>query len=126
MSCQSCHQDNCYFNDYCCFDYENSQYNVGQKIIREELHQMAIFNQRGVDKWLEYMNLFDKYCDGDWNSIDQCTKSVLKKMSMDDVYNVDPMTTLASWRSRETLLGFDSFPEVAINNMVYRGNLDPE
>lgn len=34
MSCQSCNQDNCYLNEYCCFDYENGQYNVGQKIIR--------------------------------------------------------------------------------------------
>lgn len=28
------------------------------------------------------------------------------------------------WRSRETLLGFDSFPEIAINNMIYRGNFE--
>ena len=70
------------------------------------------------------MNLFDKYCDGDWNNLDQCTKNVLKKMNMDDVYNADPMNTLATWRLRENSLGFDSFPEVAINNMIYRGNLD--
>ncbi len=44
-------------------------------------------------------------------------------MNMDDVYNVDPQLTLDGWRIRETLLGFDSFPEVAVNNMVYRGNL---
>lgn len=72
------------------------------------------------------MNLFDKYCDGDWNNIDQCTKNILRKMNMDDVYSVDPMNTLSNWRSRQTLLGFDSFPEVAINNMIYRGNLDAE
>jgi hypothetical protein len=71
---------------------------------------MAIFNQRGPEKWFEYMNLFDKYCDGDWNSIDQCTKTILKKMNMDDVYNSDPINTLASWRVRENSLGFDSFP----------------
>lgn len=46
------------------------------------------------------MNLFDKYCDGDWNNLDQCTKNILKKMNMDDVYNADPMNTLATWRTR--------------------------
>jgi hypothetical protein len=27
---------------------------------------------------------------------------------------------------KETKLGFDSFPEVAINNMIYRGNFDAD
>jgi hypothetical protein len=68
------------------------------------------------------MNLFDKYCDGDWSNLDQCTRNVLQKMNMDDVNSVDPKTTLDTWRLRETLLGFDSFPEIAVNNMIYRGN----
>jgi hypothetical protein len=51
MICENCNQENCYLNEYCCFDYESSQNNVGQRIIREELHQMAIFNQRGPEKW---------------------------------------------------------------------------
>ena len=61
---------------------------------------MAIFNQRGPEKWLQYMNLFDKHCDADWNNLDQCTKNILKKMNMDDVYNADPVNTLATWRTR--------------------------
>ena len=81
-SCPTCSYDNCYLTDYCCFDYEYGQQNVGQKIIREELHQMAIFSQRGPEKWFEYMNLFDKYCDGNWNNLDQCIKDIVKKMNI--------------------------------------------
>lgn len=70
------------------------------------------------------MNLFDKYCDGNWNNLDQCIKDIVKKMNIEDAYNVDPKKSLEVWRSRETLLGFDSFPEIAINNMIYRGNFE--
>jgi hypothetical protein len=46
------------------------------------------------------MNYFDEYCDGDWYSLDDCTKNILKKMNMDDAYSVDPLNTLKNWRSR--------------------------
>ena len=38
----------------------------------------------------------------------------------------NPIETLNSWKSKEHTLGFDSFPEVAINNMIYRGNFDTD
>lgn len=126
IDCPSCSPQNCYLDKYCSFDYQNYQVNSGQKIIREELHQFAIFNQRGVEKWMEYMNLFDEYCGSDWANIDQCTRQILNQLKMDDGYLANPAETLASWRVKETRLGFDSFPEVAVNNMIYRGNFDSE
>lgn len=39
---------------------------------------------------------------------------------------LDPEDTLNEWNSKETELGFDSFPEVAINGMIYQGNFDTD
>jgi hypothetical protein len=66
VSCQSCNVANCLFENYCCFDYEDYTYSVGQKILMEELRQYAIFLQSGLLKWMDYMNQFDEYCMGDW------------------------------------------------------------
>lgn len=46
------------------------------------------------------MDYFDQYCDGDWYDLDDCSKRILKKMNMDDAYNVDPVATLGNWRSK--------------------------
>jgi hypothetical protein len=44
---------------------------------------------------------------------------------MTDVQIVNPIDeTLASWKVQESHIGFDSFPEIAVNSMVYRGNFD--
>lgn len=59
IECESCSSSNCLFSKYCCFDYEDYTYNIGQTILKEEMHQYAIFIQRGPEKWLQYMNLFD-------------------------------------------------------------------
>jgi hypothetical protein len=124
VPCQTCSIENCFLNA-CCYDYENGQTDVGQKILKEQLHQYAIFTQRGADKWLTYMNLFDEYCDGDWNALQDCTAAILQKMGIDDVGILNPIDdTLRTWKIREIQAGFDSFPEVAVNGMVYRGNLD--
>jgi len=39
---------------------------------------------------------------------------------------LNPEETLKEWNSKETKLGFDSFPEIAINGMVYQGNFDTD
>ncbi len=57
------------------------------------------------------MDLFDDYCDGDWNALEDCTASILKMMGMDDVPILHPIDdTLRSWKIREVQLGFNSFP----------------
>lgn len=73
------------------------------------------------------MSAFDEYCDGDWNNLEECTRNVKKRISMDAVTVTDPVDrTLAHWRVREVHLGFDSFPEIAVNGMIYRGNFEVE
>lgn len=127
IECPYCSSENCYFNSYCSYDYQYYQDKVGQKVISEQLHQYAIFNQKGVDKWMDYMSAFDEYCDGDWNNLEECTRNVKKRISMDAVTVTDPVDrTLAHWRVREVHLGFDSFPEIAVNGMIYRGNFEVE
>ena len=32
--------------------------------------------------------------------------------------------TIQFWEFYQSLIGFDSFPEISINNMIYRGNAD--
>ena len=77
----------------------------------EELYQYAIFVQKGISKWLDYMNLFDQYCDGDWDSLDDCKKQIWMKMPMPNITIANPIDqTLRTWRKREVSLGFDSFP----------------
>ena len=69
---------------------------------------------------MKYMDLFDEYCDGDWNALDDCIPSILRIMGVDDVNIVHPIDdTLRTWKIREVQLGFNSFPEVAVNSMVY-------
>jgi hypothetical protein len=48
----------------------------------------------------------------------------MKEMRINDNWNSNPVETLRIWRSRETKIGFDNFPEIAANNLIYRGNLD--
>jgi hypothetical protein len=109
---------------FCSFDYESYQFNEGSTIIKEQLHQYAIFNQKGAEKWLEYMNRFDDYCISDWENIASCTAGIQKEMNMSDTYMVNPEETLRLWSVQQSQIGFDTFPEVAINNMIYRGNFD--
>lgn len=46
-------------------------------------------------------------------------------MNMEDVFILNPMDdTLKTWKIKQSQIGFDNFPEVAVNSMVYRGNLD--
>ena len=59
---------------------------------------------------------------GNWVLLDDCTKKVLRSIETDDVFLPDPTNTLKQWKIKENQLGFESFPEVAINNMIYRGN----
>lgn len=76
---------------YCSFDFDNYRTNVGSYIVKEQVHQYTIFTALGIDKWLEYMDLFDDYCDGDWNNIEECTKNILQKMAIKDVSIVHPI-----------------------------------
>ena len=85
---------------YCAYDFENWQYNSGSKIIKEQLHQYAIFKKRGVDKWFEYMNLFDEYCEGNWMNLDPCIQTILKKMNLKDTSMPNPDETIREWKIR--------------------------
>lgn len=38
----------------------------------------------------------------------------------------DPTRVLAEWRVKEVNLGFDTFPEIAVNNLIYRGNIEAQ
>jgi len=37
------------------------------------------------------MDLFDDYCDGDWNNIDDCTKNVIQNMGIKDASIIHPI-----------------------------------
>lgn len=59
--------------------------------------------------------------------VEDCVKKILKKMNMNDVsVMISPEEILKEWSSKEVTLGFDSFPEVAINGMIYQGNFDTD
>ena len=73
------------------------------------------------------MDLFDEYCISNWYVVDGCVKKIMSKLNMKEVNSMlDPEDTLNEWNSKETELGFDSFPEVAINGMIYQGNFDTD
>ena len=76
---------------FCSFDYDSYQPSVGSKIVKEQIHQYTIFTTLGVNKWLEYMDLFDDYCDGDWNNIEECSKNIIEKMGIRDVSIIHPI-----------------------------------
>lgn len=109
---------------YCSFDYEHWDFKTGSNIVNEELHQYAIFDQKREEVWLEYMDKFDEYCMGNWNDVAQCSKDILKQMGVTDTFHPNALHTLRLWDSNQKKIGFNSFPEVAINNMIYSGNFD--
>jgi len=75
--------------------------NMGQKIIMEEIHQYELFKQKGVDKWLDYMNLFDSYCLANWNTVETCGKRILALMNTTDVGAMrNPEETLNEWKNK--------------------------
>ena len=43
-------------------------------------------------------------------------------MGVANSFHPNPDDTFKTWNINEKQLGFDSFPEVAINKMIYRGN----
>lgn len=73
------------------------------------------------------MDLFDEFCISNWYVVDDCVKKIMGKLNMKEVNSMlNPEDTLKEWNSKETELGFDSFPEVAINGMIYQGNFDTD
>jgi len=46
----------------------------------------------------------------------------MSKIGITDAYLPNPEETLSLWNIKRGQIGFDSFPEVSINNMIYRGN----
>ena len=123
IECEYCSSENC-VEGYCSFDYEHWDFKTGSKIVLEEIHQYAIFDQKKDEVWLEYMDKFDEYCMGNWNDVDQCSKDILRQMGVTDSFHPNALYTLRLWDSNQKKLGFNSFPEVAINNMIYSGNFD--
>lgn len=63
---------------------------------------------------------------GDWENLDPCVKKVIDTLKIKDAHIPNPEQTIVQWKVSETKLGFDTFPEVAINNMIYRGNFDSD
>jgi len=80
-----------------------------------------------MQQWLQYMDLFDEFCISNWYAVDDCVRKILAKMNVTEVNKSrDPAATLELWKKQEQEYGFDSFPEVGINNMIYRGNFDTD
>ena len=48
IECEFCSPQNCIL-DFCSFDYEHWRFDSGSKIVQEQLHQYAIFKQRGPE-----------------------------------------------------------------------------
>jgi hypothetical protein len=66
------------------------------------------------------MNLFDDYCVANWNAADACSQKLLPIMNTTDIAAMTNIQdTLNEWKNKEYRLGFDSFPSVAINGMLY-------
>lgn len=43
------------------------------------------------------MSMFDDYCMGDWENVDQCTAQIMKKINLTDANMGNPSDTLSSW-----------------------------
>ena len=56
------------------------------------------------------MGLFDDYCMGDWENVEQCRKKIIGEIGIRNVNMPNPEETLRLWQSREKRLGFDTFP----------------
>ena len=79
-------------------------------IISEQLYQYNVFNKKGTLKWLDYMDNFDEWCDGDWYSVSICRKRILNQVNITDEPITNHIETLNLWKSREVSMGFDTFP----------------
>lgn len=118
--------EDCLFNQqYCTFDYANFQANVGSQILRHQLIQYNIWRNYGVEKWFEYMNEFDDYCEQDWYTVNACSSKIKYKLNVtgEQLYN-DDKDVMDLWKSKERLGAFDGVPEISVNNLIYRGNFD--
>jgi hypothetical protein len=87
--------------------------------------QYNVFKQHGVAAWLNYMDTFDEVCTYNWDNIDHCHILAQTKLGLSGVGVGDqPLETLKHWREQEEQFAFETFPEIAINGVIFRGNLD--
>ena len=53
------------------------------------MHQSSIFKQKGVEKWLDYMDKFDDYCMGNWENVDTCVKEIEVQLGIKGTYPIN-------------------------------------
>ena len=67
--CENCNDNDCLVsNDYCTFEMDSYKDDMGQHILKEQIRQWKLYNEKGTLKYFEYMNLFDKFFTVDWTT----------------------------------------------------------
>ena len=87
FKCEFCSKDECSFEgNFCQYDTENWQSGKGSQIINEQILEYQLYSSamrsRSVDKWFDYMNLFDERCIFNWNNSVICSAKIISELGM--------------------------------------------
>ena len=65
---------------------------------------------------MEYMDSFDKYCDGNWMDSAICGEKLMESLGMQkNIMEAAPSGIMDEWRIEQASAGFLSTPELTIN-----------
>lgn len=132
--CPSCADTDCFYNgSYCREDYKYwGVDNKGQLLIMEQLKQYYLF-QQNPQLWWKYVLEYDDSCD-DLAVVEDCSDKIMRKLGINgkDIksrvmgdFGVEDNAVLNQLNTQRATNSIVYFPSVVINNIVYRGNLEP-
>lgn len=84
---------------------------VGQYILKEQLRQWAVWRDYKAEIYLQYMDKFDKFCDGNWMGSEECGDQLMASMGMQKkAIETAPTGVMDEWRIEQSAAGFLSTP----------------
>eukprot|EP01017_Pseudomicrothorax_dubius_P043850 TRINITY_DN7365_c0_g1_i2.p1 TRINITY_DN7365_c0_g1~~TRINITY_DN7365_c0_g1_i2.p1 ORF type:complete len:448 (-),score=100.49 TRINITY_DN7365_c0_g1_i2:99-1442(-) len=121
---------------YCASDPDGKGPGTGANVVMEDLRQLCIY-QQNPEKWWQYITGFEGPCLNFINS--DCSNSIMAKVGIDKAQiedcmkqsfeganpNIDDNKILREERERYLKTGVPFYPSIQINNVLYRGNLEP-
>lgn len=127
-------EGDCFYNQtYCRSDIKYlGVENKGQLLIQEQLRQHFIY-KLSQDRWWDYVLAYDEQCQ-DLAVVDECSSKLMSKNGIDpqqinrmvaDSFGQQDNSILSAFASLKKNSSILFYPSVIVNNMVYRGNLEP-
>lgn len=145
-NCSNCHDEikekHCFSGgQYCAFHFDNLNH-TGREILYENLREKCLHdilqNSKDEGKWWDYMHWVHTHCRNDisedcskrgmdklelsYNDVNRCVLNSFEGDNHTEADNLILAKEAMYWRSS----GPHFFPAVIINNVTYRGFLNPE